>query len=64
VVGFAKMAEVKHLVLFHHDPYHPDNELASLVAKARMVWGSSEGEVVAAWEGMTIDLSQDGVALY
>jgi phosphoribosyl 1,2-cyclic phosphodiesterase len=64
VVDFAKKAEVKHLVLFHHDPYHPDNELASLVTTAREVWGPSEGQVSAAWEGMTIELTPEGVTVY
>jgi phosphoribosyl 1,2-cyclic phosphodiesterase len=64
VVEFARKAGVKHLVLFHHDPYHPDNELESLVSAARSEWGSTDGEVLAAWEGMTIDLKADGVVVY
>lgn len=64
VVDFAKKAEVSHLVLFHHDPYHPDTELEDLVSTAREVWGTSEGQVLAAWEGMTVDLTGEEVVAY
>ncbi len=33
VLDFATLAEVKHLVLFHHDPEHDDDELDRLVAQ-------------------------------
>jgi ribonuclease BN (tRNA processing enzyme) len=64
VVAFARKAEVKTLVLFHHDPYHPDHELESLVSTARQIWGTGERGVLAAWEGMTIEVSPEGVATY
>lgn len=64
VVEFAQKARVRHLVLFHHDPYHPDHELESLVTAARGIWGTRDGEVLAAWEGMTIDLSPEGVIAF
>jgi phosphoribosyl 1,2-cyclic phosphodiesterase len=60
VVAFARKAEVARLVLFHHDPYHPDHELEELVAEAQRLWGV-DPPVVAAWEGMTIELGSDGV---
>jgi phosphoribosyl 1,2-cyclic phosphodiesterase len=46
---------VKRLVLFHHDPDHHDPDIDRLLDEAR----SSEagrviGEVVAAYEGLTI----------
>jgi phosphoribosyl 1,2-cyclic phosphodiesterase len=62
VVAFAKKAEVGRLVLFHHDPYHTDVELESLVEEARAVWGDGCDCVCPAWEGMTIDLDAAGVA--
>ena len=64
VVAFARKAEVDHLVLFHHDPYHTDAELESLNGDACRLWGA-DGErcVSSAWEGMTIDLGPEGVAL-
>jgi ribonuclease BN (tRNA processing enzyme) len=64
VVAFAQKAQVRNLVLFHHDPYHGDLDLESIVAAAREIWGSGGGEVHAAWEGMTIELSPEGVLTY
>ena len=61
MVTFARKADVGHLVLFHHDPYHTDLELEALVADARRIWG--DDGVCAAWEGMTIDLDASGVSL-
>jgi phosphoribosyl 1,2-cyclic phosphodiesterase len=61
VVAFAQKTGVGRLVLFHHDPYHPDHELESLVETARQLWGADPAPVLAAWEGMTIDLGPDGV---
>lgn len=63
VVAFARKAGVEHLVLFHHDPYHPDDELEALVDTARALWGSSPAPVLAASEGMTIDVGSDGVSI-
>jgi ribonuclease BN (tRNA processing enzyme) len=62
VVSFARKAEVGRLVLFHHDPYHPDHELEDLVAEAQRLWGPDGPPVVAAWEGMTIEMAGDGVS--
>jgi phosphoribosyl 1,2-cyclic phosphodiesterase len=62
VVAFARKAEVGRLVLFHHDPYHTDEELEELAAEARKIWGD-EQRVCSAWEGMTVQLDGDGVAL-
>lgn len=63
VVTFARKARVGHLVLFHHDPYHPDEELETLVGTARALWGQGDDRVIAAWEGMEIALGDDGVAV-
>jgi hypothetical protein len=63
VVSFARKAEVERLVLFHHDPYHPDEELEELVDAARRLWGADDGRVIAAWEGMTIELAAAGVSI-
>jgi phosphoribosyl 1,2-cyclic phosphodiesterase len=64
VVGFARKAEVGRLVLFHHDPYHTDEELEALVVEARRLWGDGDGEgVCLAWEGMEIALAPDGVSV-
>ena len=63
VVAFARKAEVDHLVLFHHDPYHTDGELEALVVDARRIWGDGDQRVCSAWEGMTIDLGAREVVL-
>jgi phosphoribosyl 1,2-cyclic phosphodiesterase len=64
VVAFAQKAEVGHLVLFHHDPYHTDDELESLNEDACRLWGGDGKECVSsAWEGMSIDLNDDGITL-
>lgn len=64
VVTFARGASVGRLVLFHHDPYHPDAELEELLAAARQLWGAAGADhVVAAWEGMTINLDAASVSV-
>jgi phosphoribosyl 1,2-cyclic phosphodiesterase len=64
VVAFAQKAEVRRLVLFHHDPYHTDAELESLTDDARRLWGGDGDECVdSAWEGMSIDVGARGVYL-
>lgn len=61
VVGFAGKAGVGSVVLFHHDPYHVDDELDALLLEARRRWHGSDDQVRLACEGMTIDLYGDGV---
>lgn len=64
VVAFAQKAEVRNLVLFHHDPYHTDNELEILNDDAKRHWGGDGKERVAsAWEGQTITLDGSGIDL-
>ena len=45
VVEFARKADVDRLVLFHHDPYHTDDELEALVGDARRIWGNGDDRV-------------------
>ena len=54
-VNVARRAEVRRLVLFHHDPAHDDDTLDCLVAAARRVAGP-ELEVISAYEGLTVSL--------
>jgi phosphoribosyl 1,2-cyclic phosphodiesterase len=61
VVDFARKAEVGQLLLFHHDPYHSDDQLEDLVAEAQRCWGDGDARVQAAWEGMNITLQRDRV---
>ena len=60
---FANKADVDKLVLFHHDPYHTDDELEALLAEARSNWPGMEGRVCLAYEGMTLVLDDSGVAI-
>ncbi|MDQ1468359.1 MAG: hypothetical protein QOH10_2774 [Actinomycetota bacterium] len=53
---FADKAEVGRLVLFHHDPYHTDDELESLLAAVQQQRPAMQERVCLAYEGMTITL--------
>jgi len=61
VMGLAASAGVRRVVLFHHDPYHVDDELETLLAEARKRWGGPDDDVRLAHEGMTIELDGAGV---
>lgn len=63
VLRFARKADVHNVVLFHHDPYHTDDELDVLLADALSRWESNGEHVCLAFEGMTIELDGDGVRL-
>ena len=52
-VNIAQEAQVRQLVLFHHDPDHSDSFLDSILNETIKFFPNS----VAAWEGMGIDLS-------
>ena len=54
-VKVAKAANVKKLVLFHHDPSHDDNFIKQIEAESRQFFPES----IAAYEGLQIDLSQE-----
>ena len=60
---FAGKSGVRNLVLFHHDPYHTDDELEELLTEARTLWPSAEDRVCLANEGMTITFDSEGVQL-
>ena len=66
VIAFARRADVGNVVLFHHDPYHTDDQLEALLAEAR-VWCANFGgkeHICLAQEGMTITFDdQNGVLL-
>jgi phosphoribosyl 1,2-cyclic phosphodiesterase len=63
VVGFANKAEVGRTVLFHHDPYHTDDELDELLDDARRQCETVGDDVCLAHEGMVIALDRDGVRI-
>jgi phosphoribosyl 1,2-cyclic phosphodiesterase len=56
-VWLAKHCDVKTLALFHHDPTRTDDALDELHRCAVTFGGESDLEVVAAYEGLTIELS-------
>jgi phosphoribosyl 1,2-cyclic phosphodiesterase len=60
-MSFARKAEVGTVVLFHHDPYHTDDELELLLAEARTQWNGVNEQVRLAHEGLTIDFDGTGV---
>jgi len=53
---FADKADVGRLVLFHHDPYHTDEELEGLLALVHAQRPSMHERVCLAYEGMTISM--------
>ncbi|MFB3739128.1 MAG: MBL fold metallo-hydrolase [Candidatus Velamenicoccus archaeovorus] len=56
VADFARMAKVRRLVMFHHDPMHTDEDLERLLARVREL---AEGgfEVHLAREGMELEVA-------
>jgi hypothetical protein len=50
-------------VLFHHDPYHTDDELEVLLDHARKRWQADESCICLAREGMTVDVDATGVRI-
>ncbi len=56
-VWLAIEAKVKKLLLFHHDPSHTDDRLDQIVACARAAGAASGVDVIAAREGLVIELS-------
>ncbi len=63
VIGFALKAAVDTLVLFHHDPYHTDEELEALLVDARRRFDGDGERVVLAYEGMVVELDRSGVRI-
>jgi phosphoribosyl 1,2-cyclic phosphodiesterase len=62
-LAFARKAEVGSVVLFHHDPYHTDDELEDLLAAARKQWDGTDDTLCLAREGLTVVLDGEGVRL-
>jgi phosphoribosyl 1,2-cyclic phosphodiesterase len=61
---FATKARVERVVLFHHDPYHNDDDLDTLLAEARAMWAGPDDHVQLASERMSITLDGAGVQLF
>jgi len=62
VVQQAAETQVKHLVLFHHDPDRTDAQLDGILAQARKLARSLKPDlkITAAQEGLEIHLGKDG----
>jgi phosphoribosyl 1,2-cyclic phosphodiesterase len=58
---FATKARARRVVLFHHDPYHNDDDLDALLGEARGLWGGDDHQVCLASERMTITMGESGV---
>jgi phosphoribosyl 1,2-cyclic phosphodiesterase len=58
VVTLGKRADVDQLVLFHHDPYHSDDELEAMLREAVRLWGDRPNPPVLAHEGMVIEVGE------
>jgi phosphoribosyl 1,2-cyclic phosphodiesterase len=63
VLAFARKLDVGTTILFHHDPYHTDDELEALLGDARRSAGSSPDAIRLAHEGMTVTLDRAGVTI-
>jgi ribonuclease BN (tRNA processing enzyme) len=63
VVQFARKSKVDTVALFHHDPYHTDDELEQLLNEVRPQWTDAGVRVLLAREGMAISLDSAGVSL-
>ena len=54
VAAFARLADARRLLLFHHDPLHDDGRLEAMLARVRELW--PEGLVELAREGMALEV--------
>jgi len=55
-VAFAHAVGARRLVLFHHDPRHPDGALERLEVEAASLGGEHEEQPILAREGMVLEL--------
>ncbi len=62
-VAFAQKAGVDTLVLFHHDPYHTDDDLEQLLVEAHARWPGHADQVCLAYEGLTFQFDALGMRL-
>jgi phosphoribosyl 1,2-cyclic phosphodiesterase len=62
VMALARKLDVGTVVLFHHDPYHTDEELETLLGEAQQRLDGAGGNVCLAHEGMTVTLDGGGVS--
>jgi ribonuclease BN (tRNA processing enzyme) len=66
VLRFAEACGVKRTLLFHHDPYHTDDQLDAIAESAREQWqelGGAPGSIGMAMEGAELSVGAQFVAL-
>jgi phosphoribosyl 1,2-cyclic phosphodiesterase len=56
-VAYGRAVGARRVVLFHHEPYHSDEVLAALEARARSLTGENGETLALAREGMTVELA-------
>jgi phosphoribosyl 1,2-cyclic phosphodiesterase len=55
-VTFAQRAGARRLALFHHDPFHGDDQLEEMLADVRLLASDHSPDVELAYEGQTFEL--------
>jgi phosphoribosyl 1,2-cyclic phosphodiesterase len=55
-VTFARRAGARRLALFHHDPFHGDDQLEEMLADARRLASAASLDIELAYEGQTFEL--------
>jgi phosphoribosyl 1,2-cyclic phosphodiesterase len=55
-VTFAERAGARRLALFHHDPFHGDDQLEEMLADARSLASAASLDIELAYEGQTFEL--------
>jgi phosphoribosyl 1,2-cyclic phosphodiesterase len=55
-VAFGLMTKVQRLFLFHHDPLHSDDQLESMLVRAKELWGAEPDGLALSYEGMEVDV--------
>jgi phosphoribosyl 1,2-cyclic phosphodiesterase len=57
MVAFARLAKVRRLLMYHHDPMHSDADLEAMLIRAREVWGEEQDGLELAYEGMEFEVT-------
>jgi phosphoribosyl 1,2-cyclic phosphodiesterase len=57
-IELARRGRVGRLVLFHHDPYHTDDDLEAMLSDARRTLATPEDWVCLAHEGMEVEFGR------
>jgi phosphoribosyl 1,2-cyclic phosphodiesterase len=56
-VQFGRIAKVRRLFMFHHDPLHTDAQLEAMLLRAQELWGAEPGGIALSYEGMEVELT-------